>query len=257
MTLVVRRDKNIILMNQQTPNQRLRLTRELLQFNQTEFSKALGFKQSHISAIESEKKEVSVKIIYALVNKFKISANWLLSGAGEMFLTHHDIMEYPGQDPGQDPCPEPEQEVAAAQPASHIQPARFFLDEGELDSRIRELEDAILQEGYTPLHHLCELFSRLLQTPLDLSILQKLPLPPARELPPEALSPVMTAMDLSVFENKVFYFSQLEQAYTAWRNEFNHLFQKFYTYLTHPENHITELNALRNSAQSPEKEIEE
>lgn len=255
MTLVVRRDKNIILMNQQTPNQRLRLTRELLQFNQTEFSKALGFKQSHISAIESEKKEVSVKIIYALVNKFKISANWLLSGAGEMFLTHHDIVEYPGKDPC--PEPEPEPEVKAASPAPHIQPARFFLDEGELDSRIRELEGAILQEGYTPLHHLCELFSRLLQTPLDLSILQKLPLPAGRELPPEALSPIMAAMDLSVFENKVFYFSQLEQAHSAWRSEFNHLFQKFYTFLTHPENHEAELNALRNSRQAPEKEVEE
>lgn len=251
MTLVVRRDKNIILMNQQTPNQRLRLTRELLQFNQTEFSKALGFKQSHISAIESEKKEVSVKIIYALVNKFKISANWLLSGAGEMFLTHHDIVEYPGPDP----CPEPEETSPPS--ASHIQPARFFLEEGELDSRIRELEEAILQEGYTPLHHLCELFSRLLQIPLDLSILQKLPLPASRELPPEALSPVMAAMDLNVFENKVFYFSQLEQAYAAWRKEFNHLFQKFYIFLTHPENHTAELNALRDAAQSPEKEKEE
>lgn len=253
MTLVVRRVKNIILMNQQTPNQRLRLTRELLQFNQTEFSKALGFKQSHISAIESEKKEVSVKIIYALVNKFKVSANWLLSGSGEMFLTHHDILDYTDKDP----CPEPDPVQPAPAPAAHIQPARFYLDSTELDNRIRELEQAILQEGYTPLHHLCELFSRLLQTPLDLSILQKLPLPAARELPPEAISPVMTALDLSVFENKVFYFSQLEQAYQAWRNEFNHLFQKFYTYLTHPENHISELNALRNSAQSPEKELEE
>jgi transcriptional regulator with XRE-family HTH domain len=253
MTLVVRRVKNIMVMNQQTPNQRLRLTRELLQFNQTEFSKALGFKQSHISAIESEKKEVSVKIIYALVNKFKVSANWLLSGAGEMFLTHHDIVDYPRKDP----FPEAEQAISSSPPQVHIQPARFYLDAAELDKRIRDLEQVILQEGYTPLYHLCELFSRLLQTPLDLSILHKLPLPAGRELPPEALSPVMTALDLSVFENKVFYFSQLEQAYLAWRNEFNHLFQKLYTFLTHPENHITELNALRNSAQAPEKELEE
>lgn len=252
MTLVVRRVKNILLMNQQTPNQRLRLTRELLQFNQTEFSKALGFKQSHISAIESEKKEVSVKIIYALVNKFKVSANWLLSGAGEMFLTHHDIVEYPGKAPhaGQQPLP-------ATQPAANIQPARFYLEEEELDSRIRELEEAIMLQGYTPLYHLCELFSRLLGTPLDLSILQKLPLPASRDLPPEALSPVMTAMDLSIFENKVFYFSQLEQAFAAWRNAFNQLFQKFYTFLTHPENHGAELKALRNSLQAPEKEVEE
>ncbi|MGV3502312.1 MAG: hypothetical protein ACO1O1_01280 [Adhaeribacter sp.] len=159
--------------------------------------------------------------------------------------------------PGQEPCPEPEEPVSASPPTAHIQPARFYLDAAELDNRIRELEKAVLEEGYTPLHQLCELFSRLLKTPLDLSILHKLPLPAGRELPPGALSPVMAPLDLSVFENKVFYFSQLEQAYMAWRNEFNHLFQKLYTFLTHPENHISELNALRNSTQAPEKEVEE
>jgi hypothetical protein len=61
----------------------------------------------------------------------------------------------------------------------------------------------------------------------------------------------MAALDLTVFENKVFYFSQLEQADLAWRNEFNHLFRKFYAYLTHPENHIRELNALHNFSQTP------
>jgi transcriptional regulator with XRE-family HTH domain len=248
MTLVVRRVKNFLVMNQQTPNQRLRLIRDLLQFNQTEFSKALGFKQSHISAIESEKKEVSVKIIYALVNKFKVSANWLLSGSGEMFLTPHDTVAYPAA-----PLAQAADRLLA--PADgKADPPRFYLDEGELDSRIRELEEAIVQQGYIPLHHLCELFSMLLKTPLDLSSLRKFPLPASPDLPPEAISPVMKAMDLTVFENKVFYFSQLEQAYLAWQNEFNLMFQEFYTYLTHPENPMPDVNARLNSPQTPETE---
>jgi transcriptional regulator with XRE-family HTH domain len=221
-----------------------------LQFNQTEFSKALGFKQSHISAIESEKKEVSVKIIYALVNKFKVSANWLLSGAGEMFLTLHDKVEFQANTPDA-----PQKSKDEAVPEEKAEQPRFYLDEGELNSRITELEKAIIQEGYIPLYHLCELFSLQLKTPLDLSILQKLPLPACRDNPPGALSPVMSAMDLSVFENKVFYFSQLEQALLAWRDEFNHLFQKFYAYLAHPDTHETELNTLRNTTQTPETEI--
>jgi transcriptional regulator with XRE-family HTH domain len=251
MTLGVRRVKNILLMNQQTPNQRLRLIRELLQFNQTEFSKALGFKQSHISAIESEKKEVSVKIIYALVNRFKVSANWLLSGAGEMFLTHHDVIAYPGT-PAAPPLAAADLPRDAEKERSD--PPRFYLDEGELNARIKDLEEAIVQQGYLPLHHLCELYSRLLKTPLDLSILQKLPLPAFGDRPAEAVSPVMTAMDLSVFENKVFYFSQLEQAYQAWRQAFDQLFQKLYAFLSHPENLPSGLNALRDLPQAPETE---
>jgi transcriptional regulator with XRE-family HTH domain len=219
-------------MKEKTPNQRLRLIRELLQFNQTEFSQALGFKQSHISAVESEKKEVSVNIIYALVNKFKVSANWLLTGAGEMFLTHHDRVEYTDQvsvDSSFSPSSPSEQE--------RLPVLEFIIAEGDLNTRIKELELCIIKEGYLPLYHLCELYAQLLNQPPDYAILQKNPLPNTVDIPANVLSPILTLnYSLSIFENKALYFKELEKVFTCWRQEFYTLFNKLYASLIQQEN---------------------
>ena len=238
MKVVERRIKNFLLMKQETPNQRLRLIRELLQVNQTEFSKALGFKQSHISAVESEKKEVSVKIIYALVNKFKVSANWLLSGEGDMFLTHHDRVEYSDQESGEN--------LATGQGTAPSGEFKFYISELELSSRITDLETAILQENILPLYNLCELFTQLQKMPLDLSILQKHLVPKSVNLPNKNITfNFLEAGNLKVFENKVLYFLELEKLAGLWRTEFQTYFYKLFSYLTHPADFSEELKPAR------------
>ncbi len=250
MALVERGTKKIGLM-METPNQRLRLIRELLQFNQTEFSKALGFKQSHISAVESEKKEVSVKIIYALVNKFKVSANWLLSGEGEIFLTHFDKVEYTSTDPE---TYEPEEQIE--KPGRVIEPVTaHYLSETDLLTRIEDLETAIIHEGYLPLHHLCELYAMLLELPLDYSVLQKYAVPNSARNTTQTLSPTLLDIpDLTDFEHKLAYYLELEQLFKAWRTEFHFQFGKLYAYITEPETYVNELKAIREAAHTKESE---
>lgn len=227
------------LMMERTPNQRLRMIRELLQFNQTEFSRALGFKQSHISAVESEKKEVSVKIIYAIVNKFKVSANWLLTGTGEMFLTHHDRVEYSDQ-----------------YPLEQVGALELVIAETELNARIKELEICIIKEGYFPLFHLCELYGQLLNQLPNYSVLQKNPLPNTVDIPVNALSPILKLdYSLSVFENKAIYFKELERVFTCWRQEFYALFNQLYTHLIQREDIRQGLNAPRQSPQPEEPDF--
>lgn len=244
------RIKKFLRMKEKTPNQRLRLIRELLQINQTEFSKALGFKQSHISAVESEKKEVSVKIIYAVVNKFKVSANWLLTGEGDMFLMRRDGLEYHALDAADSPLG---RSVNLEQ--EKLEALGYVIAEEELNARIKELEICIIKEGYLPLYHLCELYAQLLNRPVDYSVLQKNPLPNTVDIPANALSPILTIdYSLSIFENKTIYFKELERVFTCWRSEFYILFNRLYTHLTYPESYQQELKAQRESPQQEELE---
>lgn len=245
MITVHLRIKNFLSMNEKTPNQRLRLIRELLQINQTEFSKALGFKQSHISAVESEKKEVSVKIIYAAVSKFKISANWLLTGTGDMFLTNHNGAGYSALDAAHSSLnrsTHPEQ--------VKLEELGFIIEERELNARIKGLEICIIREGYLPLYHLCELYAKLLGLSPDYSVLQKNPLPNTVDIPANALSPIMTIdYSLSVFENKALYYKELERVFACWRSEFYILFDRLYTSLIHSESSQHEQKAKRTTSQ--------
>ena len=255
MSLIKRGTKNFLLMEQETPNQRLRLIRMLLHFNQTEFSKALGFKQSHISAIESEKKEVSVNIIYALINKFKVSANWLLSGNGEMFLTHHDHVEYSAALPNH-----LNQESIALdaplKPKMVLEEQHYYLTEIELNSKIQELENAIIQEGYLPLFKLCDLYAVLLNMPLDYSVLQRHPVPRTiHSIPFIPLPPILlNSYDSDDFNSKSNYYLELDKIFKAWRSEFHTQFQKLYSYIAHPEANEEELNTFKATTEKRESE---
>lgn len=70
----------------ETINQRLKKVRMDLGYNQRKFSEILGIQQSHLSAIEAGKKELTIKILQKLVNKFNISPIWILEQRGEKLL---------------------------------------------------------------------------------------------------------------------------------------------------------------------------
>jgi len=70
---------------------RFKELRENLRFNQSELARLIDANPSIISDIERGEKEPSKKIISALIIKYKINSNWLLTGEGEMFIKSADV----------------------------------------------------------------------------------------------------------------------------------------------------------------------
>jgi len=69
-----------------TIGDRFKELRENLHFNQSELARLIEANPSIISDIERGEKEPSKKIISALIIKYQINSNWLLTGEGEMFI---------------------------------------------------------------------------------------------------------------------------------------------------------------------------
>lgn len=68
-------------------NIRIKEIREELGLKQTPFAEKLGIPQPYLSALEAGKKDITAKIIGSLVEQFKVSADWLYTGAGRKFIT--------------------------------------------------------------------------------------------------------------------------------------------------------------------------
>jgi len=69
-----------------TPNERLKAVRNHFRFNQKGFAERLDVKQAYISAIELGKNQVSGQMLSILIERFNVSADWILTGKGQMFL---------------------------------------------------------------------------------------------------------------------------------------------------------------------------
>ena len=70
-----------------SPNERLKHVRNLLEKSQLEFSKDLSVRQSYYSEIETGKRDVGKKIAEKLREKYSISSDWLYSGNGDIYIT--------------------------------------------------------------------------------------------------------------------------------------------------------------------------
>jgi phage repressor protein C with HTH and peptisase S24 domain len=70
-----------------TNGDRLRIFRETIGANQSEFAQVLDVAPSFISGIERNTKAISRDLIERLLNKYNININWLLTGEGAMLRT--------------------------------------------------------------------------------------------------------------------------------------------------------------------------
>ncbi len=68
-----------------TVGQRLKSARVELGLNQTELAEGIGITQSSIAAYETDKRSPPLPALLALERKFRISHEWVLTGAGERF----------------------------------------------------------------------------------------------------------------------------------------------------------------------------
>jgi transcriptional regulator with XRE-family HTH domain len=63
---------------------RVRVAREYLGLNQPEFAERLGMKQSYLSYIENNKRKPNDKLLTAMYINFKINAEWVTKGIGQV-----------------------------------------------------------------------------------------------------------------------------------------------------------------------------
>lgn len=66
-------------------SERFCLVRDKTGLTQKDMAEKLGVQKSVISEIESGKRDVSKNVIVSLIKSFGVSADWLLTGEGEMF----------------------------------------------------------------------------------------------------------------------------------------------------------------------------
>lgn len=62
---------------------------------QQDFGRRLGVVSSTIAAIETGKRDIPKSLLYGLVDKMGVNANWLLTGEGEMFRDADEAMQLP------------------------------------------------------------------------------------------------------------------------------------------------------------------
>lgn len=70
---------------------RLKKIRLFLNYNQTDFSKKIGIKQNHLSAMEIGQNKLNISVMQTLVDQLNVNLNWLISGKGGMFGTEEKL----------------------------------------------------------------------------------------------------------------------------------------------------------------------
>jgi transcriptional regulator with XRE-family HTH domain len=63
---------------------RVKFAREYLGLKQPEFAERLGVKQSYLSYVENDKRKPSEKFLVAMYINFKINAEWVVKGIGQV-----------------------------------------------------------------------------------------------------------------------------------------------------------------------------
>lgn len=77
---------DIIVLEVQRMNTRIRTLRKSLNLSQKEFAEAIGLKQNAISYMEKAGSTVTEQNIKAICSQFSVNENWLRNGTGEMLL---------------------------------------------------------------------------------------------------------------------------------------------------------------------------
>ena len=72
-------------------SEQIRLIRKNAQLTQAEFAKSLGVSTSTIASIENGTRDIPKNLMKKLVKEKRISAEWLLTGEGEMFTSQETL----------------------------------------------------------------------------------------------------------------------------------------------------------------------
>lgn len=67
-------------------NERVKLVRNKLNMNQTEFGARIAIAQTYLSQIEKGDRELTEKLSKLICFEFGVNEAWLISGTGEMFF---------------------------------------------------------------------------------------------------------------------------------------------------------------------------
>jgi transcriptional regulator with XRE-family HTH domain len=177
-------------------SQKIRLIRAYLKISQAELAGLLSTSASTIQAIEEEQQELSTDLLQALVKKLNVSADWLLSNVGEMFLS-------------------PPLGFKTVNSQEIILGEKILCQEKVLDERIRILEERIKTEIHLPLKQIRLLFTKMLNIPLET--------PKGQKRPDEL--PVINLQDLSFLE-KTCYYQELKYQMYEGKQEFTSYFHK-------------------------------
>ncbi len=68
-----------------TPNARLRAARAILNVDKKEVAKEIGIKYYTYNEIEQERKDLTLKLLQKLKDRYSINPTWIMFGEGEIF----------------------------------------------------------------------------------------------------------------------------------------------------------------------------
>lgn len=66
-------------------SKRIKELRRALNMTQTEFSKALGLTQGHMTSIENGKRNITGRTVMSICRTYNVNEEWLRNGEGKMF----------------------------------------------------------------------------------------------------------------------------------------------------------------------------
>jgi transcriptional regulator with XRE-family HTH domain len=73
-----------------TINNRVKQVREALRLSQVQFSRVISLSSGYLAGVEVEKRKVNERLIKLISSAFKVNAEWLKTGEGEMFCQNPD-----------------------------------------------------------------------------------------------------------------------------------------------------------------------
>lgn len=73
-----------------TINHRVKQVREALRLSQVQFSRVISLSSGYLAGVEVEKRKVNARLIKLISSSFKVNAEWLKTGDGEMFSQNPD-----------------------------------------------------------------------------------------------------------------------------------------------------------------------
>ena len=79
-------------MHNDSIGKRVKYFRENIGLNQEQLSVEIGWDQSAISRIEGNKQEISSRFLNAMMLRFGVNSDWIMTGEGEMYIAPEEFI---------------------------------------------------------------------------------------------------------------------------------------------------------------------